>query len=119
MNVRTCVVAATLWVSVSGCMAWHPTELDGPRITPEEFPERVRITREDSSRVVLDFAALEADSITGMVEAGGPTSIALSDVQRLERWALDPGFIFVPALVAGIVFISNFPLDDPQDRDIP
>jgi hypothetical protein len=90
-------------------MMWHPADLSG--LAPEALPDRVRVTREDGTSVVLDYAALRADSITG-VAGGTSTTVAVADVQTLESWGLDPGFLFVPAVVAFLLLLNHFPLND-------
>jgi hypothetical protein len=96
--------------AVTACMMWRPAEL--ARIGPQDGPERVRVTRADSSRVVLEYPALRGDSITGTDESGAPAGVALQEVAALEGWEIDPGFFFVPAIVGFLLLLSHFPLDD-------
>lgn len=98
-------------------MMWHPANLS--EIAPEAVPDRVRITRDDGTSVVLDYAAMRSDSITGVEEGGVSTTVAVTEVQTLELWGFDPGFLFVPVIVVGLVLLNYFPLDDGPSDNVP
>jgi len=107
------MTSGALMVTIlSGCMTWQSLELAGAPPQPEELSERVRITREDSSQVVLEHAAVRGDSIAGVSDGGDAEAIALSDVRSLETWRLEPAFLFAPAVVVLVLFFTEFPLDD-------
>ncbi|MDH3423165.1 MAG: hypothetical protein OEN00_09235 [Gemmatimonadota bacterium] len=106
-----------LVLSTSACMMWHPANVS--EIAPEAVPERVRITRVDGTSVVLDYAAMRADSITGVDENGASTTVGVSDVATLDGWGFDPGFLFIPVIVVGLVLLNYFPLNDGPSGNIP
>ena len=110
-------VAVLLLLSTSACMMWHPANVS--EIAPEAVPDRVRITRDDGTSVVLDYAAMRADSITGVEENGAATTVAIADVVTLDGWGFDPGFLFVPVIVMGLLLLNYFPLNDGPSGNIP
>jgi hypothetical protein len=109
-------VAALLLLSMPACMMWHPHSVT--EIGPETDRERVRITRQDGSSVVLEYATLRADSVTGVEDGGAMRSVPLADVHTLERWGLDPGFLLVPVIIVGIVLASHLPLEDGASSSV-
>jgi hypothetical protein len=100
----TLVLLATL---TSACVAWQPAPMNGPGITPEDVTSRVRITRTDSTTVVLTEAMLRSDSITGYEESGARRSVAISDVQMLEARRPSPAVVLLPALVVAAIVIPR------------
>lgn len=97
-------------------MMWRPAEL--ARITPEDAPDRVRVTRADSSSVVLEFPSVRGDSIIGTEEGGARTAVALAELEAVDAWEVDPGFLFVPAIGAFLLLLASFPLDDPPTSGV-
>jgi hypothetical protein len=52
-------------------------------VLEREHPDRVRVTRRDSSHIVLRIPVIQRDSIQGRTQSGA-TAIALSDVSYLS-----------------------------------
>lgn len=88
-------------------MMWHPAPATAPGIPPEYVTSRVRITRTDGTVLVLSRASLREDAITGIEEGGGSTSVATADIQELEAWRVDPGFMLLPAFVVAVVVLPK------------
>ena len=110
-------IAVLVLLSTSACMMWHPANVG--EIAPEAVPERVRITRDDGTSVVLAYAAMRADSITGVEENGASTTVAIADVVTLDSWGFDPGFLFVPVIAMGLLLLNYFPLNDGPSDNFP
>lgn len=85
--------AATLLVLtclLPACTAWHLKSAPPQEVIAAKQPVKVRIVRQDRSRVELSQPKVEADSIVGTnwdVKPGSPPSraaIALADVRTIE-----------------------------------
>ncbi|HMA40644.1 MAG TPA: hypothetical protein VKP10_11230 [Gemmatimonadales bacterium] len=100
--------AATLVFTclLPACTAWHLTSAPPQEVIAAKQPVKVRIVRQDRSRVELSQPKVEADSIVGTnwdVKPGSPPSraaIALADVRTVEVRETDTGRII--ALVVGV-----------------
>jgi len=118
-RVPRAIVCVLLFVHLSACMTWQPVELADTPPPPEELSEqlgnRIRVTRADSSRVVLEYVEVRGDSIAGVVDGGSVETIALSEARSVEAWRLEPTYLFVPTFVVLLWFFTEFPLD----RDLP
>jgi len=91
----------------TGCMMWHPASLMGPGLSAQDVGSRVRVTRVDGTTVVLEAAAMRADSVAGIEEGGVWMTVPVSDVQELEAWRWDPGFMLMPAFIVAVVVIPK------------
>jgi hypothetical protein len=87
-------------------MEWK-RPVSGPAIVPADVSSQVRVTRADGTSVVIIEAMMRSDSITGYERSGLPANVALADVQTLEAWRLDPGFLFVPVIVAALIVVPR------------
>ena len=102
----------------AGCSSWH---VAGP--TPQEYvqahnPESLRITRLDSSQVVVKAPRVQGDTLLGTVGGGlrltdtlRTLAIPLSDVRVVEVRKSDAGmvlaFVGVAMLVGAVVFEAS------------
>lgn len=73
------------------CTGWRTQSAAPEQVMTTKHPERVRITRQDGSRVELLQPAIEADSVSGRdAGASGPDSlkprvaVALADIRTVE-----------------------------------
>ena len=73
------------------CTGWRTQSAAPEQVMTTKHPERVRITRQDGSRVELLQPVIEADSVTGRdAGASGPDSlkprvaVALADIRTVE-----------------------------------
>jgi len=62
-------IAFTIWLAASAaaCTSWHTETVAPERVIAEKHPEKVRVTRLDSSRVELHAPELSGDTLIGMV----------------------------------------------------
>jgi len=73
------LLAAHALMLLAGCGRWVPQPLVPQAVIEEDHPDRLRVTRIDSSRVELRQPRVESDSLKGM--AGHETrSIPLAEV---------------------------------------
>lgn len=99
-------------------MTWRAQPLDEPPITSEEVPSRVRVTHVDGGTVVLEEVTLRADSLAGWDdEADASRTVALSDIERLEGWRADPGWLFLAPLVAVFLVVNELTRLRPEDLE--
>jgi hypothetical protein len=97
---RPLLALLPLVISVSGCVAW------GRQPTPEpsssrKLPDRVRLTRDDQSVVVMEGAVVSGDSIVGYAGRGrARTAVALADVRTIQARKTD--FMATAGLAAAI-----------------
>jgi hypothetical protein len=117
-----CVVAPTLFVSLfAACNSWSAQS-----VSPREFfsgraPREVRITRADSSKLVVQNPRLHGDSVIGdtLDSAAKGQTVPLSEIQAIEIRRNDPTkttlFVVGLGVTAGILAAA---LDDPPAADI-
>ena len=101
-----------LLTQLSACMTWQPVDLAGAPPPPEELTDRLRVTRADSSQVVMEYAAVRGDSITGVVDGESFEGIAFEDVLALEAYRFESGFLVIPAAVTVALLFLHFPFHD-------
>ena len=65
--------------ALAGCATWRPQGLTPTAVIQQDRPRVVRVTRADSTRVVLDSPRIQGDSILG-VNHGQENAVALADV---------------------------------------
>jgi len=84
------------------CTTWHIERGISPaRVIANQRPDSIRVTRTDSSRIVLvqpNFAA--GDSVTA-IHNGYRARLALSDITQIETKRFNAG-----ATVAGVFLVS-------------
>jgi hypothetical protein len=111
----TALLALLLYVP--GCARWQVDSRPVPELLAKEHPSELRITRGDSSRVVLYQPALSGDSLSGTPArrrgpapipdshaqpADGPRlTVALAEVRRIETKHTDTGRTLLLVLGVG------------------
>ena len=96
-------------LTAAGCSSWQVTEVAPAELLQDEHPERLRITRGDSSRVILDHPRLAGDSLAGDT-AGTSVAIPLGDVQALAIRKGDAAKtvgLVAGLSVAGLIFAAS------------
>jgi len=88
-----------LSLALAGCSSWQVQDVAPAQLFENGPPERLRITRGDSTQVVMDQPRLGTDSLVG-VSAGAPVAIPLTDVRALAVRKGDTGKTL--GLIAGV-----------------
>lgn len=108
---RPIAYALLLWY-LPACITWHVE----PGVSPEQLiatqhPDFIRVTRTDSSRLVLRQPRIAAgDSVSG-VHNGAPSSVAISDITQVGIRKFNAGrtiglLLGMSAIIAGVVVVS-------------
>jgi hypothetical protein len=98
---------AMLSLALVACTRWVPQELTPAQVVSEMKPARIRVTRSDSTRLVLVQPQVAGDSMIGSVP-GRRTSIPLSDVAAVSLRKGNPGgtvLVVLGVLVAAGVWV--------------
>lgn len=83
-----CAFALILMLSAEGCTGWHAERL-GPRAVPARNPETIRVTRSDSSRIVLRDPELQGDTLVGTGRHGVEARVPVDSVRLVETRRLN------------------------------
>jgi hypothetical protein len=109
---RQPIVCAVLLCYLAACTSWHVEQDVTPlQLISTKQPSRVRLTRADSSSLVLDQPQIAAgDSVTG-THNGVLRRIAVSDVTQVATSKISAGrtiglFLGLAAIVVGIASIA-------------
>ena len=88
---RPIAYALLLWY-LPACTTWHVEEGVSPQqLIATEHPRAVRVTRADSSHIVLHQPRITAgDSLSGLYN-GEPSSVAVSDVTQVAIQKVSAG----------------------------
>ncbi len=110
---RSLVRIMTLCVGclLSSCATWRPYELAREAGPGSPFPHLLRVTRQDSSRVVLTAPYMRADTLYGLKRVRGDTlALPTKQIIHLEHEELSLGRTLavglgVPALALGVTYL--------------
>lgn len=80
---RMRLAGSLLLLGMAGCARWQPQGLTPSAVIERNHPDRIRVTRRDSSHVDLRAPAIEGDSILGLTSQG-EGAVALSDIAYLS-----------------------------------
>jgi hypothetical protein len=63
-------LAFALWLgaSASACTGWQTVEVSPEQLVAEQHPNKVRVTRQDGSRVEVEHPSITADTLRGTVQ---------------------------------------------------
>lgn len=113
---RPIAFALLLWY-LPACTAWHVQKGVSPeQLIATKHPNSIRVTRPDSSTIVLHQPRIAAgDSLSGL-HNGAPSSVALSDVTQVairefsagKTIGLVVGISVVAAAIAVVAIASAF-----------
>lgn len=98
-----------VWL-LSGCVTWQPYELDPDAGPGRAVPHLLRVTQQDSSRIVLTAPFVRADTLYGLKRVRGDTlALPTTQITRLEHERLNLGRTLavglgVPALALGVAY---------------
>ena len=71
-----------LVVSLAACNQWHPESVSPRALVSGTHPRQVRVTRQDSTVLVIVGPAIVGDSMHGRVQ-GKPSAIALTEIMAV------------------------------------
>mgnify|MGYP001495007960 CR=1 FL=1 len=80
--IRQSLAAVLLAAYGLACTSWRVEGVPPARLLEDHHPTQVRVTRPDSSHVILHNPSLSGDSIVGSSQ-GAPAGIPLGDVASL------------------------------------
>ena len=78
-----------LCLGLAGCSSWQVQAVSPGQLFQSRPPGRVRVTRSDSTQLVIDQPRLGADGLAG-VSKGVPVSVPLTQVRALAVRRGDP-----------------------------
>ena len=122
---KTSLLALSL-CGLSACTSWQVQPASPQQVLGVNQPQEVRITRTDSTTLVLSGPRIAGDTIFGVVRgpdfatgAGSQNAVALADVAHIAIRKGDAGMTTLAALgsaavVAGIgfiIYVANIPED--------
>jgi hypothetical protein len=105
--------------SISACTRWQVQSVSPQQVLETRQPQKIRVTRTDSTEVVLEQPRIVSDTLYGIsagtpqaVNHGSGEGIALADVSRVAIRRTDPvattGLVLGSAAVAGGIFLAIF-----------
>ena len=91
---RLCVLLQ-LSVFLSACMSWQTQPVSPTQLINDQRPSVVRVTRPDSSRIVLREPVVQGDTLIGFPQSATAdslirTRVPLADVQDIAILRSDP-----------------------------
>ncbi len=113
---RRLVAIIVLPMFLFGCTKWQVQEMAPAQFIEEEQPEKIRVTRTDGTKTVLENPQVSGDTLSGVREGLGVT-ISLSSVEALAVRKTDvgasiaTGFLVVVVLL-GIAVVAVCASDD-------
>ena len=106
---RRSVAGTLILVTLSGsaCQAWHTEQLAPAALLADRHPEELRVTKTDSSEVILEQPELRGDTLLGTTrrhDQEQEVGIPLSDVGQVATRRFSAGRTF--ALVVGVAAVA-------------
>jgi hypothetical protein len=107
---RSFVLPLALLLWLSACQKWVPLEPPVAQAMAQEEPGTVRVTLEDSTKMVLQRPRVSGDSLIAVEDGKEPATVALSfeDMVRIEERKAN--VLATVGLVIGIPFLALFAL---------
>jgi hypothetical protein len=109
---RRCAAALlVITLSNAACAAWHVEGVPPDSVLPTRHPRAIRVTRADSSRIVLWEPLLRADTLYGLASGNRgdqqQVQVPVADVRQLETLGFSPGrTVGLFAGLAGVVLAT-------------
>ena len=108
VSVTSFLVLLIATLGCISCTSWRVETLAPASVVVTKKPSQIRVTRADSSQVVLDHPVVRGDSLSGNVGRGvagnGNISMPLTTVQRLETPHFSPVKMF--AIIFGLLALT-------------
>ena len=104
-------VVLILYLSCTACTSWRPDSLT-PQAVVASKPLSLRVTRTDSSQVILDNPAMQGDTIVGVGKHKAQVRVPLNSVLLTDTRRADTGksvlvLLGVAAVVAAVLVGSS------------
>lgn len=95
-DIRRSCAAILLFMNLFGtaCQAWHTQRVAPESVLAARQPAKLRVTRTDGSRVVIENPLLRGDTLSGTQAARGgqqDVRIPLTDVRQVATRGFSPG----------------------------
>jgi hypothetical protein len=94
-----------LYLSCTACTSWRTDSLT-PQAVVQGHPLSLRVTRTDSSRVVLSNPQLQGDTIVGVGPQKSQVRVPLDSVRLTDTRRSDAGKSILAVLGVGIVLFA-------------
>lgn len=111
-SIRRLILPLVLLCSLTACHSWQREPLAGP--SPRQLPSPARLTMTDGTTRILWAAAVERDSVVGLVgsEPGRRTraAVALAEVRRIQGSRVDFAISAGAAVVVSLLLIYLYGL---------
>lgn len=99
-----CTVTMLLLMShLAGCTEWHVEPMAPGEVLGTMHPSRLRITLDDSTRVVFGQPSIIGDTMVGLVQ-GRRSSVAVTDIATVAIRKTNTANTVL--LVGGLVFLT-------------
>jgi len=103
-----------LYLSCSACTSWTPNPLT-PQGVVQGHPQSLRVTRRDSSQVILTNPQLQGDTIVGLGQQKAQVRVPIDSVLSTDTRRGDAGKTFLTVLgvtaalfaVAAVAFVIS------------
>jgi len=84
-------LALTLSLTIPACQSWHTEQIAPQQVLDTRQPQTLRVTRADSSEVVLDAPELSGDTLLGVARNGDSVRVPLDSVRFTATRRFSPG----------------------------
>jgi hypothetical protein len=96
-------------LTLSACFTWRPYDAGSGSLAGEHLPNRLRVTRQDSTRVALTRPFLHSDTLFGRSQRD-TIAVPVADIAFLERERFSitrtlGAVVGVPAAALGLTFL--------------
>jgi hypothetical protein len=96
-------------LALTACFSWRPYDAGSGYLAGEPLPNRLRVTRQDSTRVALSRPFLHSDTLFGRSQRD-TIAVPVADIALLERERFSitrtlGAVVGVPAAALGLTFL--------------
>lgn len=106
---RSGIACLLLLLYLPACTSWHVGTPTPAQFVETEHPQKVRVTRADSTTIQLQSPVVRGDSLVGTVGGDSTVSLALSEVRSVEVKQTSTGktLLLIGAAVVVVVVVVN------------
>lgn len=116
------VPAILMTLSVLGCQTWHVETVSPESLLANRKPLTVRVLRTSGSKVVVDQAAIRADTLVGIVSGSYDNReirIPMADVRQIESRHTNEAGTFLLVLTLGVIVIAAIEISHSIQESAP
>jgi hypothetical protein len=100
---------AFLVLALTACFTWRPYDAGSGYLAGDRLPNRLRVTRQDSTRIALSKPFLHSDTLFGRIQRD-TIAVPVADIVLLERERFSitrtlGAVVGVPAAALGLTFL--------------